>query len=121
MPVPGDARTMDAQVAGTDPESDVAAVRIQADGLTPVALRHPDVPSAKVAPGTEAALQGWRERYVIQEVNRRPIHHEQQFQEAVSPAPREGRRLRLLITHVRVSLYVALNPSQESLNPKQES
>jgi len=33
-----DGRTLDAQVVGTDPESDVAVIRIPADGLTPVAL-----------------------------------------------------------------------------------
>ncbi len=37
-----DGRTMGAQVVGTDPESDVAIVRIQAEGLTPVALGNSD-------------------------------------------------------------------------------
>jgi len=68
---------------------------------------------AKVAPGSEAAQKGLREGYVIKEVNRRPVQSEQQFKEAVSAALSEGRRLLLLITDGRVSLYVVLNPSQE--------
>jgi serine protease Do len=67
----------------------------------------------KVSPGSEAAQKGLREGYVIKEVNRQPIHSEQQFKEAVSRALREGRRLLLLITDGRASLYVVLNPSQE--------
>jgi len=67
----------------------------------------------KVSPGSEAAQKGLREGYVIKEVNRRPVHSEQQFKEAVSTALREGRRILLLITDGRVSLYVVLNPSQE--------
>ena len=68
---------------------------------------------AKVSPGSEAAQKGLREGYVIQEVNRRQISSEQQFKEAVSTALSEGRRLLLLITDGRVSLYVVLNPAQE--------
>ncbi len=68
---------------------------------------------AKVAPGSEAAQKGLREGYVIKEVNRRQINSEQQFKEAVSTALSEGRRILLLITDGRVSLYVVLNPSQE--------
>ncbi len=68
---------------------------------------------AKVSPGSEAAQKGLREGYVIKEVNRRQISSEQQFKEAVSTALSEGRRLLLLITDSRVSLYVVLNPSQE--------
>jgi serine protease Do len=37
-----DGRTMEAQVVGTDPESDVAVIRIPAEGLTPVALGNSD-------------------------------------------------------------------------------
>ncbi len=37
-----DGRTMNAEVVGTDPESDVAVVRITADKLTPVALGNSD-------------------------------------------------------------------------------
>ncbi len=68
---------------------------------------------AKVSPGSEAAQKGLREGYVIQEVNRRQINSEQDFKEAVAAALSAGRRLLLLITDGRVSLYVVLNPSQE--------
>ena len=68
---------------------------------------------AKVSPGSEAAQKGLREGYVIQEVNRRQVHSEPQFKEAVSTALNEGRGILLLITDGRVSLYVVLKPSQE--------
>jgi len=68
---------------------------------------------AKVAPGSEAAQKGLREGYIIKEVNRRPVKSEPQFKEAVAAALREGRRILLLITDGRVSLYVVLNPTQE--------
>jgi serine protease Do len=38
-----DGRTVDAEVVGTDPESDVAVIRIKGDKLTPVALGNSDV------------------------------------------------------------------------------
>jgi serine protease Do len=68
---------------------------------------------AKVSPGSEAAQKGLREGYVIKEVNRQQVSSEQQFKEAVSTALSEKRRLLLLITDGRVSLYVVLNASQE--------
>jgi serine protease Do len=37
-----DGRTVDAELVGTDPESDVAVIRIRADKLTPVALGNSD-------------------------------------------------------------------------------
>jgi serine protease Do len=67
----------------------------------------------KVAPGSEAAQKGLREGHVIKEVNRREVHSEQQFKEAVSRALSEGRRILLLVTDGRVSLYVVLNPTKE--------
>ncbi len=67
----------------------------------------------KVSPGSEAARKGLREGYIVQEVNRRPINGEQQFKEAVSTALSEGRRLLLLITDGKGSLYVVLSPAQE--------
>ena len=57
--------------------------------------------------------KGLREGYVIKEVNHQMVQSEQHFKEAVATALSEGRRLLLLITDGRVSLYVVLNPSQE--------
>jgi len=68
---------------------------------------------AKVSPGSEGADKGLREGYVIREVNRQEVRNEQQFKEAVSGVLKEGRRLLLLITDGRVSLYVVLNPTEE--------
>ncbi len=83
-----------------------AAERAKIQGQTGVII-------TKVAPGSEAAQRGLREGYVIKEVNRRQVQSEQQFKEAVSTALSEGRRLLLLITDGRVSMYVVLNASQE--------
>ena len=68
---------------------------------------------AKVAPGSEAAQKGLREGYVIREINREGVNNEQQFKEAVSGALKEGRRILLLVTDGRASLYVVLNPTEE--------
>jgi serine protease Do len=109
-------RRLGLTVQDLTPEAAPRAKIKQSSPLRPGATEVPALTGViitKVAPGSEAAQKGLREGYVITEVNRRQVNTEQQFREAVSRALGEGRRLLLLITDGRVSLYVVLNPSQE--------
>ncbi len=118
-PSPEELRGQRREPAKRPPEEPQRRLGLTVQDLTPETAERVKIKEqtgvviAKVSPGSEAAQKGLREGYVIKEVNRRQVNSEQQFKEAVSAALSEGRRLLLLVTDGRASVYVVLNPSQE--------